>query len=117
MRHWRRSERRFEIALIIGPVAPTVISRAPVLSVLGLRSVVDDSLLLLLFTISYPNEQTKYVENVLVRQYETLLPAHTRQWFVRPSVVLRTFGRQKVPCYDTSGAMPDRLRPYTMLLP
>src|SRR5438477_6075927 len=118
MRHCRRCERRFEIAFITGPVAPRIISRAPVLSVSLLIPVVCVSLLLFTVrTISYINERTKNVEYVLVRRCATLLLAHTHGWFARPSSALRIAVPLTAPWYGTCAARPGRLMLYRVLLP
>src|SRR6202521_1162802 len=94
MRHWLRRERRFEIAFIIGPVAPTAMSNAPVRSVSGLILVGCTNL----FTIQlYPtilqyfpcfNEQWTYLAHVFYR-YVMSLPAHKRARCVAPLFQLR----------------------------
>ncbi len=99
MRHWCRCERRFEMAFIIGPVAPTAISNAPVLSV----SRADFSQFAITYSRFelYPtilqyficfNAQKTSLEHAFC-QYVVLLPAHTHAMCAAPLCGLRNARR------------------------
>jgi hypothetical protein len=96
VRQWRRCERRWEIAFVIGPVAPPSLSSAPVSPVFVF--VIDDvRLLSTIHAIFYTIGQQTYSCENDVRCYAWLLPAHKLLLFVRPLSALKIVALQLEP--------------------